>query len=124
MPTPAAPGAQVFPGFRPANATDSSRTAIGVFADVEANLTQQLLASMAIRGEHYSDFGNSLAGKLAARYDFSKQFALRGSLQNGFRAPSPQQQNFTATSTNSLGSMPFSMHRHTAQCRALLRSPA
>jgi iron complex outermembrane receptor protein len=105
--TPAAPGAQVFPGFRPANATDSSRTAIGVFADVEANLTQQLLASVAIRAEHYSDFGNSLAGKLAARYDFSKQFALRGSLQNGFRAPSPQQQNFTATSTNFINGVPF-----------------
>lgn len=105
--TPAAPGAQVFPGFRPANATDTSRTAIGVFADVEANLTQQLLASMAIRGEHYSDFGNSLAGKLAARYDFSKQFALRGSLQNGFRAPSPQQQSFTATSTNFINGVPF-----------------
>jgi iron complex outermembrane receptor protein len=105
--TPAAPGAQVFPGFRPANATDNSRSAIGVFADVEANLTQQLLASVAIRGEHYSDFGNSLAGKLAARYDFSKQFALRGSLQNGFRAPSPQQQSFTATSTNFINGVPF-----------------
>ena len=105
--TPAAPGAQVFPGFRPANATDSSRTAIGVFADVEANLTQQFLASVAIRAEHYSDFGNSLAGKLAGRYDFNKQFALRGSLQNGFRAPSPQQQSFTATSTNFINGVPF-----------------
>ncbi|HEU4375804.1 MAG TPA: TonB-dependent receptor, partial [Telluria sp.] len=63
--------------------------------------------SVAVRGEHYSDFGNSLAGKLAARYDFSKQFALRGSLQNGFRAPSPQQQNFTATSTNFISGVPF-----------------
>jgi iron complex outermembrane receptor protein len=105
--TPAAPGAQVFPGFRPANATDNSRTAIGVFADLEANLTPQLLASAAVRGEHYSDFGDSLAGKLAARYDFSKQFALRGSLQNGFRAPSPQQQYFTATSTNFINGVPF-----------------
>jgi iron complex outermembrane receptor protein len=104
---PAAAGSQVFPGFRPANAIDSSRTAIGVFADLEANLTEQLLTSVAVRGEHYSDFGNSLAGKLAARYDFSKQFALRGSLQNGFRAPSPQQQNFTATSTNFVGGVPY-----------------
>ena len=104
---PTAPGAQVFPGFRPANATDSSRNAIGVFADLEANVTQQLLASVAVRGERYSDFGSSLAGKLAGRYDFSKQFALRGSLQNGFRAPSPQQQNFTSTSTNFISGVPF-----------------
>jgi iron complex outermembrane receptor protein len=105
--TPAAPGAQVFPGFRPSNETDSSRSAIGAFIDLEANLTPQLLASVAVRAEHYSDFGNNLTGKLAARYDFSKQFALRGSLQNGFRAPSPQQQNFTSTSTNFINGIPF-----------------
>jgi iron complex outermembrane receptor protein len=105
--SPAAPGAQVFPGFRPANASDTARTAMGAFADFEANLTPAFLASFAVRGEHYSDFGNSLAGKLSGRFDFSKQFALRGSVQNGFRAPSPQQQNFTTTSTNFINGVPF-----------------
>jgi len=105
--TPAAPGAQVFPGFQPANATDTSRNALGAYVDLETNLTKQFLASFAVRGEHYSDYGNSLAGKLAGRYDFSKEFALRGSVQNGFRAPSPQQQNYTSTSTNFIGGVPF-----------------
>ncbi|PWF48441.1 TonB-dependent receptor plug domain-containing protein, partial [Massilia glaciei] len=104
---PTASGAQVFPGFRPADASDHSRTATGVFADFEANVTPKLLASFALRGEHYSDFGNSLAGKLAARYDISTGFALRGSLQNGFRAPSPQQQFFTTTSTNFVDGVPL-----------------
>ncbi|WP_229425336.1 TonB-dependent siderophore receptor [Massilia sp. Se16.2.3] len=104
---PAAPGAQVFPGFRPANEIDTHRSAVGAFVDLEANLTPQLLASVAVRAEHYSDFGNSLAGKLAGRYDFSKSFALRGSVQNGFRAPSPQQQNFTSTSTNFVDGIPY-----------------
>ncbi|UUZ51543.1 TonB-dependent receptor [Massilia sp. B-10] len=103
----AAPGAQVFPGFRPSDESDTSRTAVGIFADLETNLTDKLLTSVAVRGEHYSDYGNSLAGKLSARYDFSKSFALRGSLQNGFRAPSPQQQNFTTTSTNFINGVPF-----------------
>jgi iron complex outermembrane receptor protein len=106
-PTPAAPGAQVFPGFRPTNEIDTHRTAAGAFVDLEANITPQLLASVAVRAEHYSDFGNSLAGKLAGRYDFSKAFALRGSVQNGFRAPSPQQQNFTSTSTNFVDGVPY-----------------
>jgi iron complex outermembrane recepter protein len=105
--TPAAPGAQVFPGFRPSDESDTHRSAIGVFADLEANLTPDFLASAAVRGERYSDFGSSLAGKLSARYDFSKAFALRGSVQNGFRAPSPQQQNFTTTSTNFINGLPF-----------------
>jgi len=105
--TPAAPGAQVFPGFRPSNEVDAHRDAVGAFVDLEANLTPELLASAAVRAERYSDFGNSLAGKLALRYDFNKSFALRGAIQNGFRAPSPQQQNFTATSTNFINGVPF-----------------
>jgi iron complex outermembrane receptor protein len=105
--TPTAPGAQVFPGFRPANESDTHRTAVGAFVDLEANLTDKFLASVALRAERYSDFGNSLAGKLAGRYDFTRAFALRGSLQNGFRAPSPQQQNFTTTSTNFINGVPF-----------------
>jgi len=105
--TPAAPGAQVFPGFRPSNEVDAHRNAVGAFIDLEANITPELLASAAVRAERYSDFGNSLAGKLALRYDFNKSFALRGAIQNGFRAPSPQQQNFTATSTNFINGVPF-----------------
>ena len=105
--SPAAPGAQVFPGFRPANESDTHRTAVGAFVDLEANLTEKLLASVALRAEKYSDFGSSVAGKFATRYDFSKAFALRGSVQNGFRAPSPQQQNFTTTSTNFINGVPF-----------------
>ena len=101
------PGAQVFAGFRPSNASDSHRSAVGAFIDLEANLSEQLLASVAVRAEHYTDFGSSLAGKLSGRYDFSKQFALRGSLQNGFRAPSPQQQNFTSTATNFITGVPY-----------------
>ena len=104
---PAASGAQVFPGFRPANASHKSRTAIGVFVDVEANITDKLLASAAIREEHYNDFGNNLSGKLAGRYDFTKNFALRGAVQNGFRAPSLQQQSFTSTSTNFVNGIPY-----------------
>ncbi|SDE19650.1 iron complex outermembrane recepter protein [Massilia sp. PDC64] len=104
---PAASGAQVFPGFRPANAGRRSRTAIGVFVDVEANITDKLLASAAIREEHYNDFGSNLSGKLAGRYDFTKNFALRGAVQNGFRAPSLQQQSFTSTSTNFVNGIPY-----------------
>jgi iron complex outermembrane receptor protein len=104
---PAASGAQVFPGFRPANASNASRTAIGMFVDVEANVTDQLLTSAALREEHYSDFGSNLSGKLAARFDFTKNFGLRGSMQNGFRAPSLQQQKFTSTSTNFINGVPY-----------------
>jgi len=102
-----ASGAQVFPGFRPANAVSENRTAIGAYVDVEANVTDKLLASVAVRAEDYSDFGSNLSGKLALRYDFTDTFALRGSISNGFRAPSLQQQYFATTSTNFIDGIPY-----------------
>jgi iron complex outermembrane receptor protein len=104
---PTASGSQVFAGFRPSNAGSEDRTAVGAYVDLEANVTEKLLASVAVRGEHYSDFGDNLSGKLAARYDFTPGFALRASVQNGFRAPSLQQQFFQTTSTNFIGGLPF-----------------
>ena len=104
---PTASGAQVFPGFRPENEVDEDRTAIGAYLDLEANITDKFLLSGAVRGESYSDFGETMTGKLAARYDLTEQFALRGSIQNGFRAPSLQQQFFQTTSTNFIDGVPF-----------------
>jgi iron complex outermembrane recepter protein len=104
---PTQSGSQVFPGFRPSNAVDKSRNAVGAYADLEARFTEKLLASVAVRGEHYSDFGSNVSGKLGARYDFTPSFALRGAVQNGFRAPSLQQQYFASTSTNFIGGVPF-----------------
>ena len=41
------------------------------------------------------------------RYDFTDSFALRASVQNGFKAPSLQQQFFATTSTNFISGVPF-----------------
>jgi iron complex outermembrane receptor protein len=105
--TPAPSGAQVFPGFRPQNEVDESRTAVGLYLDLETRFAEKLLTSVAVRGERYSDFGRNVSGKLAARYDFTPMFALRGSVQNGFRAPSLQQQFFATTATNFIGGEAF-----------------
>ncbi|HEV7714954.1 MAG TPA: TonB-dependent receptor plug domain-containing protein, partial [Steroidobacteraceae bacterium] len=66
--TPTPSGAQVFPGFRPSNEVDEHRTAVGAYIDLEANLTEKLLGSVAVRGEHYSDFGSNVSGKISGRY--------------------------------------------------------
>ncbi len=51
----------------------------------------------AARYEHYSDFGNATVGKLNARYDFSPEFALRGTVNNGFRAPTLAEEFYSST---------------------------
>lgn len=104
---PTVSGSQVFPGFRPANVVNKTRDAVGVYADLESNITEKLLASAALRAENYSDFGSNVSGKVSGRYDFTKQFALRTSASTGFRAPSLQQQYFATTSTNFINGVPF-----------------
>jgi len=100
-------GAQGFPGFQPSNELDEDRTAYSAYADIEARVTQKFLASVAVRGEDYSDFGSAVTGKLAARFDFTDSFAIRGAASTGFRAPGLQQEFFTSTATNFIGGIPF-----------------
>ncbi|HEU4780835.1 MAG TPA: TonB-dependent receptor [Steroidobacteraceae bacterium] len=102
-----AAGAQGFPGFQPSNELDEDREAYSVYADVEARLTEKFLASVAVRGEDYSDFGSAVTGKVAGRYDFTGSFALRGAISTGFRAPGLQQAFFTSTATNFINGVPF-----------------
>ncbi|HEX6063687.1 MAG TPA: TonB-dependent receptor, partial [Longimicrobiales bacterium] len=93
-------GAQGFPGFQPRDATDRTRSNIGGYADLELDVSERLTVSAAARGEHYSDFGNTVTGKLAARAGISEALALRGSVATGFRAPSLAQIHFSSTFTD------------------------
>jgi iron complex outermembrane receptor protein len=97
--TALAGGAQGFVGFQPSNEVDEDRNAVALYADVEIPLTDKFTVEGALRVEDYSDFGDAQTGKLAARYDFNPNFALRGSVSTGFRAPSLQQSFFTSTSS-------------------------
>ncbi|TAF65439.1 MAG: TonB-dependent receptor [Cytophagales bacterium] len=92
-------GAQVFPGFQPSNETNPYRSVFGAYLDIETDLTEKLLLSAAGRYENYSDFGDNFAGKFSFRYKFADAFSLRGSISNGFRAPSIHQRYFSAIST-------------------------
>jgi len=104
-------GAQVFPGFQPANAVDERRTVFGGYVDIETDITDKLLLNGAGRYEHYSDYGSSFAGKFAFRYQLLEKLAIRGAFSNGFRAPSMHQRYFSAISTvfiqTSSGLQPF-----------------
>lgn len=93
-------GAQGFPGFQPANELKETRSNFGAYADLELDVTKKFVVSAAGRYEQYSDFGNTLNGKLAARYKLTDNFSLRGSVSSGFRAPSLAQLYFNTTFTD------------------------
>ncbi len=100
-------GSRGFTGFTPANEVDKDRNNVGVYVDLEGELVENFTASAALRYENYSDFGDNLSGKLAARYDFTPSFALRGAISTGFRAPSLQQQYFTQTAILYISNVPY-----------------
>ena len=102
----AAPGAQGFGGLPASARTDAERDSFAGYVEFDADLFQGLTATAAGRYEHYSDFGDTLNGKLALRYELTQGFAVRGSVSNGFRAPSLHQQFFTTTATNFLAGVP------------------
>ncbi len=96
----AAAGAQVFPGFQPSNEVDVSRNSKAVYADLEGDVLEKLRLGVAARYENFSDFGSTTNGKVTARYSPLQQLILRASASTGFRAPSLNQGNWSAISTN------------------------
>jgi len=87
-------GAQSFPGIRPENEVDKYRSNVAVYTDLEVDVTNKLLITGAGRFENYSDFGNTLNGKVSARFSLTDCIALRGAASTGFRAPSLHQSYF------------------------------
>jgi iron complex outermembrane recepter protein len=100
-------GSQVFPGFRPSDATDQTRDNWSVYVDLESEVTERLILGVAGRYEDYSDFGSTSSGKLSGRFAFTDRFAVRATASNGFRAPNLQQQFYATTATNFIGGVPF-----------------
>jgi iron complex outermembrane receptor protein len=109
----AAAGSQVFPGFRPSDEVDESRTNLAAYVDLETNLSQRLSVSAAARAENYSDFGSAATGKFTARLEVGRGLALRGAVATGFRAPSLAQSWFSSTATNFVGSPPVAVDNKT-----------
>ena len=93
-------GSQVFPGFRPEDASDSHRNNVGAYVDLEGDLVPRLLADVAARYEHYSDFGSKITGKLAMRFQPTQRLTLRSAVSTGFRAPSLNQSFYSSVVTN------------------------
>lgn len=93
------PGVQGIAGTAPEDEAEESRTNVGVYADAEADITERFMVAMAVRFENYSDFGGNFSGKLASRFNITRNIAVRGSINKGFRAPSLQQIFNSATTT-------------------------
>ena len=93
------PGINAIGAVSPVDEANETRTNLGIYADVEADITERFLVAGALRFENYNDFGSNLSGKIASRLKLTDNIALRGSINKGFRAPSLQQTFLSTTST-------------------------
>ncbi|GBQ22983.1 TonB-dependent receptor [Gluconacetobacter sacchari DSM 12717] len=93
-----APGANGAPGFTPSDAGFMQRNNMAAYTDLAWDPVKSLTIGLAGRFEHYDDAsGNSGIGKATMRYAVTKWLAIRGTLSNGFRAPSLAQQLYAST---------------------------
>jgi iron complex outermembrane receptor protein len=88
----------------PADAGEFSRDNFAVYGDAEYDVSDDLMLQAALRYEDFSDFGSTINGKLAARYNLTDDFVMRGSVSTGFHAPTPGQANVSTIITTFDGS--------------------
>ena len=86
-------------GFSPEAEGSWDRSNTAGYVDFTQKLTNDWELSLAGRFEHYSDVGDTTSGKLSTRYQLTPTFAVRGAINNGFRAPSLQQQYFSSSTS-------------------------
>jgi iron complex outermembrane receptor protein len=102
-------GAQAYPGFSTAASNYYQRSNEAGYIDLSTNILPHWQVDLAGRFEHYTDVGDTETGKVTTRYDFTPQIAIRGTIGNGFRAPSLAQEGFAAVNvapTNAIAQFP------------------
>jgi len=78
---------------------DASQVSYAAYVDLEADVVKDLTLGVAGRSEHFASFGSTTLGKFQARYKATDWLSLRGTVSNGFHAPTPGQSNVETLST-------------------------
>lgn len=73
--------AQLPPGF------SNDRNISSIYAESTIPLLKSLEANVAVRHDHYSDYGNSTTPKVGLKWSATPAFMVRGTYAEGFRAP-------------------------------------
>lgn len=82
-------------GFTARSDGEWRRNNLGIYAEIESDITESLLLAAAVRYEDYSDFGSDFSYKVAGRYKISDAFGLRASINRSFRAPALAQYEYS-----------------------------
>jgi iron complex outermembrane receptor protein len=95
----ASAGSNGFSGYGPNNTFNYSRDSWAAYIDLEADITDRFLATIAGRYEDFSDYGSNFSWRVAALYQVNDTLRVRASAGTGFRAPTPGQNSTTNVRT-------------------------
>ncbi|WP_273820853.1 MULTISPECIES: TonB-dependent receptor plug domain-containing protein [Pseudomonas] len=108
-----------YSGITQVDAASLDRKVLGAYFDVEGQITEKFQAGIAVRTEHYSDFGDTTNGKLSLRYDLTPELAARATASTGYRAPSLVQSGMSSFSVQVVEQPPGSGNYVEVQQRTL-----
>jgi len=86
-------GSDGFQGFFSGSTGSFDKDSVAAYLDIETDLTDQLSGAAAVRYENHDGFDSSVDFKLATRFEFTDTVAVRGTVNTGFRVPTPGQVN-------------------------------
>ena len=97
-------GTQSYSGFTPEDASHNERNVEAGYIDLSFKPLSKWTVDLAGRFETYDSagVGNTFNKKLTTRYDFIPEFAVRGTIADGFHAPTLAQTSFSSTNIGPL----------------------
>ena len=87
----AGPGSDGFTGYGPNSISTYDRDSWAAYVDLEADISDRFMGTIAARYEDFSDFGSNFSWRVAALLQVTDTLRLRASAGTGFRAPTPGQ---------------------------------
>jgi len=80
-----------------ATASQASRSVVSAYGEFNIPLRKDIEMQLALRGDHYSDFGNSVNPKIALAWRPTDKILVRGSATTSFKAPTLPEISSTTT---------------------------
>ena len=87
-------GTEAFQGYSRESASNNSRSVLSGYVDLSTEILPRWRVDLAGRFADYSDFGSASTGRLSTRYDVASWLGVRGTIANGFHAPTMAQEHF------------------------------
>ena len=86
-------GSDGFQGFTREQAGKWEKDSLAAYVDIETDFNDRFSGAVAGRYEDHDGFSSQFTWKISARYALTDSFAVRGTVNTGFRVPTPGQVN-------------------------------